>query len=48
MPAGTAALSIVPGAQTSGRWARLMGKDARRLWGAESPVRPCAVRITRV
>jgi anaerobic selenocysteine-containing dehydrogenase len=47
MPAGTAALSIVAG-QTSGRWSRLIGKDARLLWGADSPVRPCAVRITRV
>jgi len=38
----------VPGAQTAGRWSRLIGKDARRLWGTESPVRACAVRITRV
>jgi hypothetical protein len=48
LPAGMAALSVVPGAQTSGRWARLIGKDARRLWGTESPVRPCAVRMARV
>jgi anaerobic selenocysteine-containing dehydrogenase len=48
LPAGMAALSVVPGAQTSGRWARLIGKDARRLWGTESPVRACAVRIARV
>jgi anaerobic selenocysteine-containing dehydrogenase len=48
MPAGTAALSVVPGAQTSGRWARLIGKDARRLWGTESAAGVCAVRIARV
>jgi anaerobic selenocysteine-containing dehydrogenase len=48
LPSGMAALSIVPGAQTAGRWSRLIGKDARRLWGTESPVRACAVRITRV
>jgi anaerobic selenocysteine-containing dehydrogenase len=47
LPAGMAALSVVPGAQTSGRWARLIGKDARRLWGNESPTGACAVRIAR-
>jgi anaerobic selenocysteine-containing dehydrogenase len=46
MPSGTAALSIA-GGQPGGRWSRLMGKDARGLWGGESPVRPCAVRIIR-
>lgn len=48
MPAGVAALSIVPGAQTAGRWSRLIGKDPRRLWGNGSAARACAVQIARV
>jgi anaerobic selenocysteine-containing dehydrogenase len=48
LPSGMAALSIVPGAQTTGRWSRLIGKEARRLWGPESLLQTCAVRITPV
>ena len=48
MPAGMAAVSVVPGGQTSGRWSRLIGKDPRRLWGTESPAHACRVRIVRV
>ena len=48
MPAGVAALSIVPGARTAGRWSKLLGKDPRQLWGTDSAARACAVRITRI
>jgi hypothetical protein len=48
MPAGVAALSIVPGAQTAGRWSKLIGKDPRRLWGNDSAARSCAVHVARI
>jgi anaerobic selenocysteine-containing dehydrogenase len=48
MSAGMAAVAVVPGGQTSGRWSQLIGKDPRRLWGTASPASACAVRITRV
>ncbi len=47
MPADMAAVSFVPGGQTQGRWARLIGKDPRRLWGNDTPSNPCAVEIVR-
>jgi anaerobic selenocysteine-containing dehydrogenase len=47
MPAGVAALSIVPGARTDGRWSKLLGKDPRLLWGTDPAAHSCAVRITR-
>lgn len=48
MPAGTAALSFMPGGDTGGRWARLIGKDPRRLWGDQPPSGSCAVQIVRI
>lgn len=33
MPAGVAALSYLPAVAESGRWARLLDADGRRLWG---------------
>jgi anaerobic selenocysteine-containing dehydrogenase len=47
MPAGAAALSIVPGARTNGRWSKLLGKDPRQLWGNDTAARACAVQIAR-
>ena len=47
MPSNMAAVSFVPGGQTNGRWAGLLGKDPRRLWGSASPTNPCAVEIVR-
>jgi len=48
MRAGMAALSVVPGARTGGRWSRLLGKDPRDLWGTDSAARACAVQIARM
>jgi hypothetical protein len=47
MPVGIAAISLVPGGGTAGRWARLIGKDPRLLWGNDPPSIPCAVEIVR-
>jgi hypothetical protein len=43
-----AALSVVPGARTGGRWSRLLGRDPRNLWGDDSAARACAVQIARI
>lgn len=48
MRPATAALSILPGARTGGRWSRLIGKDPRSLWGNDSAERICAVQIARL
>jgi anaerobic selenocysteine-containing dehydrogenase len=48
MPANMAAVSFVPGGQTNGRWARLLGKDPRGLWGNDAASGPCAVEISRI
>ena len=48
MPPNMAAVSFVPGGQTSGRWAGQLGKDPRRLWGGDSSSSPCAVEIVRI
>jgi anaerobic selenocysteine-containing dehydrogenase len=48
MTAGRAALSIVPGAKTTGRWSKLVGEDPRQLWGDDTPTRACAVAIARI
>ena len=48
MPDDLAAISLVPGAQTGGRWADRLGKDPRRLWGPRSTAASCAVEIAGI
>jgi anaerobic selenocysteine-containing dehydrogenase len=47
MTAGRAALSIVPGAKTMGRWSKLIGADPRLLWGDDALTRACAVAVVK-
>lgn len=47
MPADVVALAFVPAVPGGGRWARLMGADARGMLGGAGPPGFCAVRVTR-
>ncbi len=46
-PPGTLAVAFVPALASSGRWARLVDADVRRLWGGAEPGGPLAVRVMR-
>ena len=48
MPPNTVALAFVPTVPQGGRWVQLLNADARVLWGAAEPARPCAVTIATV
>jgi hypothetical protein len=45
MPPNTVALAFVPTVPQGGRWVRLLNADARTLWGANEPGKPCPVHI---
>ncbi len=47
MPRDTVALAFVPSVPGGGRWTRLIGADARRLWGDTPAGGSCAVRVRR-
>jgi anaerobic selenocysteine-containing dehydrogenase len=45
MPPNTVALAFVPTVPRGGRWVRMFDTDARALWGANEPGKPCPVHI---
>ena len=45
MPPNTVALAFVPTVPQGGRWVRMLNADARALWGANEPGKPCPVHI---
>jgi hypothetical protein len=45
MPPNTLALAFVPTVPKGGRWARMLNADARALFGANEPGKPCPVQI---